>query len=1059
MKKTLLCFLFLLPTFIFAQISSIIHCAGDNVFDLTSRYDELTKDRILNPGDKITIKYYTKDTHATNDIYAVSDPKNFVFNEWQLSIYANLYVNNELKIRYSFLIILNRPLSIYAATVTNPTCGNQRLSVGAVGGGVSYKYSLDGINYQSESFFDNVSPGTYTIHVKDNYDCTATIEKVVTPVAPLTATSLKIDNSCNGFPDGRIEVTPIGGVANYSYSKDGGTNYQSFNIFSNLAAGQYNMMVKDASGCTFPFQVEIVSPAILHSYVTATNVSALGNNDAEITVTATGGTPEYSYLLRDISGIVIRPFQLSNRFPNLDAGTYMVEVRDKKGCTFMTQITIPAPTAPLNASITTIDGTCDNPSGAMILVNATGGSGSYLYSINDEPYSVSNIFPNLASGNYVVNVKDSQNAIVNIPVVIKSYEPLIATANYTKIENCSINYDSIITITASGGKMPYQYAVNQSTSYKESNTFFGAAPGEHTIYVRDANGCIFTKTLTIDSPVLLTATVTVNEAEICGGKSFATINVSGGKEPYSYSFNQGSIYSNVNTAELSAGYYTLFAKDANGCIVSQSVLITPNSPLTSTLVAYTNTTTPDSNDGSITMNATGGTLPYSYSITNSNNAAVFPAQASNTFTNLAPGFYSIVVKDAKGCLSQTIEVAILAPSVTPQLTAVVDVIQPDCMNPMATITILASGGSGGYQYSIDNGITYTASNTFIVYQAGNYIIKVRDAENAEYSTVLAVEPSDPLHLNVAIVSPVTCQQNGAIFANAIGGKHPISYSINGAPFSDANIFENLLPGVYTITAKDNNGCTETTVINLETPIPLTATVTIENQTAIINATGGSGELKYAVSPNLNIFSSQNVYTNLAPGDYTAVIQDVNGCFIMLAFVIEVPAPSADGKTIVNIEFKQGQTLGDLVIEGQNIKWYSTPGSSPTGKTSKSAETPLPLSTVLVDGVTYYASQTINGIESKERLAVTAKVNGSLSTPDFQLANFKFYPNPVKHILSIKNQSNIDHIQIFSVSGKSVLSKNINSTSAEIDLSGLSTGMYILNVRSDGKEKAFKFVKE
>ena len=153
-------------------------------------------------------------------------------------------------------------------------------------------------------------------------------------------------------------------------------------------------------------------------------------------------------------------------------------------------------------------------------------------------------------------------------------------------------------------------------------------------------------------------------------------------------------------------------------------------------------------------------------------------------------------------------------------------------------------------------------------------------------------------------------------------------------------------------------------------------------------------------------------------------------------------------------------IGIKLVVGILATTLSTPQASATAAANKvAAEVPLPLSTVLVDGVTYYASQTINGVESKERLAVTAKVNGSLSTPGFELTDFKFYPNPVKHILSIKNQSNIDHIQIFSVSGKSVLSKNINGNSAEIDLSGLSTGMYILNVKSDGKEKAFKFIKE
>ena len=183
-----------------------------------------------------------------------------------------------------------------------------------------------------------------------------------------------------------------------------------------------------------------------------------------------------------------------------------------------------------------------------------------------------------------------------------------------------------------------------------------------------------------------------------------------------------------------------------------------------------------------------------------------------------------------------------------------------------------------------------------------------------------------------------------------------------------------------------------------------------------------------------------------------------GCIALIHVTIDPPAPLIEGKNTITVDFKSGQTLGDLVIEGQNIKWYSTKGLS-TGKTSKASETPLPLTTVLVDGVTYYASQTIDGIESTERLAVTAKVNGSLSTPDFALPDFRFYPNPVQHNLSIQNSSAIDEIELISVSGKTILTKRINHTQSEIDLSNVATGFYFLKVKAEGQIKTVKIVKK
>jgi len=238
-----------------------------------------------------------------------------------------------------------------------------------------------------------------------------------------------------------------------------------------------------------------------------------------------------------------------------------------------------------------------------------------------------------------------------------------------------------------------------------------------------------------------------------------------------------------------------------------------------------------------------------------------------------------------------------------------------------------------------------------------------------------------------------------------------------------------------------------------------AAVTVNNQTITINATGGTGEILYAISPNLYQFSTTNTFSNLAPGTYQIIAQDKNGCYTLYNVVIDAPAPIIDGKKEIVFEFKSGQTLGDIIIEGQNIKWYSSKGASTNKSGKKAIEPTLPLTTVLVDGVTYYASQTVDGIESKERLAVTAKVNGSLSTEDFVLPNFKYYPNPVQHVLNISNSSNIDEVELISVSGKSILSKKINNTQSEIDLSNVSSGFYFLKVKSEGKTKTIKVVKK
>ncbi|MFH7016438.1 T9SS type A sorting domain-containing protein [Flavobacterium sp. FlaQc-47] len=1023
------------------------------------------------------------------------------------------------------IIISQSSVLTAISTATSITCRDLKgtITVTATGGKSPYQYSLDfGNSYTTSNILPNLNAGSYTITVKDSNNFKTTSFITVNVAQPLLVTAEIVSNlSCYGSNDGVIRVTTIQGQAPYTYVLDN-TNSQSTSTFTNLSAGIHTIQVTDKNNCTAVVTVTITEPKPLKSTVVV--------NDKTITAHSTDGTAPYIYYLQKNNQIISGP-QTSDTFTNLPVGIYSLQIVDAKGCSLLRDnINITdSPVIVATTNITPI--TCVNPTGALTII-ASGGSGSYQYSIdNGVSYSASNTFSNLSAGNYIINVKDSQNnttsistsiipyiPLTSIAVVTKTIDcvsnatitvnasggkrpyqysldngasytsintftninagtyfvrvkdsldctvitnnitleqpvPLTATAASTKIADCSINYNSTITITANGGQAPYVYAVNSSTNYQTSNVYFGAAPGTHIVNVKDANGCVFTTALVIESPSLLTLTATITDAAICGGKSSATINATGGQAPYTYSFTGGSTYSPVNTNELSPGGYTLFVKDSYGCIATIYVTIQSASVPVSTIWTVTNATSPNNNDGSITVLASGGTAPYTYSLLNGNNVTIIPAQLSNTFSNLATGIYSILVTDAKGCSSPLKVATISSP---PTLLAIATVTQPSCDNPIAVITINATGGTVPYQYSIDNGVTYNVTDTFIVTQPGNYILTVRDAQNVIYTQNVVVMPLNPIFVNATVVSNVTCVSNGIIAVNVTGGLAPYSYSLNGGVFQNTNVFTELSPGNYIITAKDINGCTQVVSVDLNAPTAIVAAVTVDNQKIVVHATGGNGNYQYSLDGSS--FQSSPIFTNISYGIHDVFVRDQNGCTVSIIVAVDPPAPLIDGKDIITIEFKAGQTLGDLVIDGQNIKWYSN--QNPLGgKTTKSSEVTLPLTTLLVDGTTYYASQTINGIESIERLAVTAKLNGSLSTPDVVLPNFSYYPNPVQHTLIVDNASTIDEIEIVSVSGKSILTKKINSNHSEIDLSNVASGFYLLKVKSEGQTKTIKIVKK
>ncbi len=156
-----------------------------------------------------------------------------------------------------------------------------------------------------------------------------------------------------------------------------------------------------------------------------------------------------------------------------------------------------------------------------------------------------------------------------------------------------------------------------------------------------------------------------------------------------------------------------------------------------------------------------------------------------------------------------------------------------------------------------------------------------------------------------------------------------------------------------------------------------------------------------------------------------------------------PAPTG----VNNQTMIQGSTLANLVVTGQNIVWYSSPFGG----------TPLPLNTPLVNGVTYYASQTINGCESQFRLPVIVQV--TLSNEAFDTIKIVYNPNPVIDILNIKASTELKNAKICNLLGQTIFQQRFNSNEIILDMSDVPTGTYFVIVESDDRKETFKILKK
>src|SRR4029079_5797740 len=204
--------------------------------------------------------------------------------------------------------------------------------------------------------------------------------------------------------------------------------------------------------------------------------------------------------------------------------------------------------------------------------------------------------------------------------------------------------------------------------------------------------------------------------------------------------------------------------------------------------------------GTITVTASNGTTPYSYSIDGGTTY-----QSPNTFSGLAAGNYTIKVKDFGGCI---VDATVTIKQVNSTLAATASAPDIPCGQTTGTITVTASNGTTPYSYSIDGGTTYQSPNTFSGLAAGNYTIKVKDFGGCIVDATATIKQTNSTLAASASAPDIPCgQTTGTITVTASNGTTPYFYRIEGVSTDlSPNTFSGLAAGNYTIKVKDAGGC-------------------------------------------------------------------------------------------------------------------------------------------------------------------------------------------------------------------------------------------------------------
>jgi gliding motility-associated-like protein len=777
-----------------------------------------------------------------------------------------------------------------AAPITSSSISCNGLCTGAasvnpasiVGGTPSYNItwvappSTSTLNPQT-----NLCAGTYTAQITDANSCLLfNSVTILQPTAISILPSLTLP-TCNGICNGSITLTTSGGVGPYTYTWSPGSS--TTETLTNACAGTYTVLIGN-NGCP-PSAQTVTLPGVQNMTATAsvTNNICFGNCNGTASVIAITGSsnPPINY--------VWSTSQSGSSIGNLCNGVYTYTATDNIGCfnSFTTNVTSPSQITSTNSVSSPSCNMC-NGSGTVI---ALGGTAPYTYSWTSGASAPT--ASNLCAGLYQVLVTDGNLCTQLQNVMISNSNGI--TGEITTIQNevCAGQCNGAATITAVGGTAPIQYIwISPAVT---NSVITNLCAGPYFVQMTDAQGCIRTASLNVNAATQLTLTPNIIAPTCTSADGTIVVTPTGGNPNpfYIYSWAPGPGITSSLT-NIPAGNYTVTVTDGSGCQETQAFAISnQNGPVIT--FTQTNINCFGGNTGSITALGTSTSNPVTYLWSN--------GSTSPTVSGLTPGVISLTVSSPNGCMS--VKSFTLTDNPSLQL-SIANVVQPKCHDDCnGAITLVPSGGSlpytfnwsplatGNPQFSLCPG----PSTSPIIYFA-----TVIDSKGCSITTSLTLNNPASIVLTPTVTnSSCSSVADGALNAGVAGGTPAYSYTWTGPAAFTATTqnISALLPGTYSLTLIDLNGCQKDTTLDIVPTISVVAQagndVTVcPTPSVVLTGTNSFGAVSYDwfLLPD-NTTTVANTPSFPAPTPTTAP-----GSFTFVLITTSSVAACADRDTVV-----------------------------------------------------------------------------------------------------------------------------------------------------------------